>query len=218
MAALNFPVSPAINDTYVVGDVTYTWDGEKWGADFSAGPTGPIGPTGPSGYIGSDGATGPTGPAGPTVYPSAGIAVSTGTAWGTSKTSPTGDIVGTSDSQTLTNKQFQAYTETCTTVGVVSTSTYNINLSLSNVFDITLGNNVAFTFTNPPASGISRNVTVILRQDSAGNRLATFTNAKYTDGVAPVLSTGINQVDVLTFFTVNGGSFWFGTFAMANVS
>jgi hypothetical protein len=37
-------------------------------------------------------------------YPGAGMAVSTGTAWGTSKTTPTGDVVGTSDTQTLTNK------------------------------------------------------------------------------------------------------------------
>jgi hypothetical protein len=152
------------------------------------------------------------------VYPGAGIAVSTGTAWGTSKTSPTGDIVGTTDAQTLTNKQLQAYNETVTTVGTVSTSTYNINLSLSNIFDITLGTNVTFTFTNAPSSGIAKNVTIILRQDGSGNRTASFTNAKYTDGTAPILSTGANQIDVLTFFTVNGGSFWFGTFAMANVS
>lgn len=38
------------------------------------------------------------------VYPAAGIPVSTGTSWGTSKTTPTGDIVGTSDTQTLSNK------------------------------------------------------------------------------------------------------------------
>lgn len=38
------------------------------------------------------------------VYPGAGIAVSTGSAWGTSKTSPSGTIVGTTDTQTLTNK------------------------------------------------------------------------------------------------------------------
>lgn len=125
---------------------------------------------------------------------------------------------GTTLSSTVITGRLQAYTETCTTVGTVSGATYNIDLSLSNIFDITLGNNVTFTFTNPPASGISRNATIILRQDATGSRTATFTNAKYTDGTAPILSTGANQIDVLTFFTVNGGSFWFGTYAMANVS
>ena len=37
-------------------------------------------------------------------YPAAGMAVSTGTAWGTSKATPTGVVVGDTDSQTLTNK------------------------------------------------------------------------------------------------------------------
>jgi len=45
-------------------------------------------------------------------YPGAGIAVSTGSAWTTSKTSPSGTIVGTTDSQTLTNKTFTGYTDT----------------------------------------------------------------------------------------------------------
>jgi hypothetical protein len=40
------------------------------------------------------------------VYPAAGIAVSTGAAWTTSKTAPAGTIVGTSDSQTISNKSF----------------------------------------------------------------------------------------------------------------
>ena len=40
----------------------------------------------------------------PMTYPGAGMAVSTGSAWGTSKTTPTGDVVGTTDTQSLTNK------------------------------------------------------------------------------------------------------------------
>lgn len=39
-----------------------------------------------------------------TAYPGAGIAVSTGSAWDTSKTAPSGTIVGTTDTQTLSNK------------------------------------------------------------------------------------------------------------------
>ena len=74
------------------------------GATGAAGATGPTGPTGATGATGATGPTGPTGAQGPTVYPGAGMAVSTGTAWGTSKATPTGDVVGTTDLQTLTNK------------------------------------------------------------------------------------------------------------------
>ena len=65
------------------------------------GNTGPQGPQGPQG---AQGETGPQGPAGPTIYPGAGIAVSTGAAWSASKAAPSGDLVGTTDTQTLTAK------------------------------------------------------------------------------------------------------------------
>jgi hypothetical protein len=42
----------------------------------------------------------------PMTYPGAGIPVSSGSAWSTSKTTPSGDIVGTTDTQSLTNKTF----------------------------------------------------------------------------------------------------------------
>jgi hypothetical protein len=142
--------------------------------------------------------------------------------WPTFNQNTTGtaaNISGTTlTSKTLDTCTLQSYREKVTVVGTVSTSTYNIDLSLGNIFDITLGANVTFTFTNPPASNFSMPATIILRQDGTGNRLATFTNAKYTEGNLPQLSTAANRIDVLTYFTINGGSVWFGTFAMANVS
>jgi hypothetical protein len=83
--AVNFPNSPTLNEQYIVDDKTFVWDGSRWIT---------------LGVIGD------------TVYPSEGIAVSTGTSWGTSKTSPTGEIVGTTDTQTITAKTLGNYTET----------------------------------------------------------------------------------------------------------
>ncbi len=93
------------------------------GATGVSGFSGQTGEQGISGFSGFSGETGieisdtePTsteilwvdtsevGESGNMVYPAAGVAVSTGTAWDTSKTTPTGDIVGTTDTQTLTNK------------------------------------------------------------------------------------------------------------------
>jgi hypothetical protein len=111
------------------------------------------------------------------------------------------------------------YNEKVTTIGSISTSTYNLDISGSNIFDITLGTNVTVTFTNAPPVGTSRIITLIVRQPATSpGKTLTVTGAKYTDGALPILSTGANQIDVLTYWSVNGGTTYFGTFAMANVS
>lgn len=164
-------------------------------------------------------ATLPVGSGGTGASTLTGLLVGNGTSAVTTKTNPSGDVVGTTDTQTLTNKTLQAYTEKVETVGTISTSTYNLDLSLANIFDITLGTNVTITFTNPVASGFTRPITLIVRQPSSSpGKTLTVTNAYYTDGVTPILSTGANNIDVLTYWSINGGTFYFGTFAMANVS
>jgi len=52
----------------------------------------------------------------PMVYPGAGVAVSTGSAWGTSLTAPSGALVGTTDTQTLSGKTITGTKETVFTV------------------------------------------------------------------------------------------------------
>jgi hypothetical protein len=90
---------------------------------------------------------------GPTVYPGAGVAVSTGSAWGTSKTSPAGTIVGTSDTQTLTNKRIQdrvlASTANSATPAI-NTDSYDTVVITGQVLDIT---SMTSGLTGTPVNG-----------------------------------------------------------------
>ena len=125
----------------------------------------------------------------------------------------------TSDNPTFAQTySSKGYREGIVTVGTVASAT-SLDLSQGNVFNVTLGaSGIAFTFTNPPANGSTCYITVILKQDPTGSRTyGSFGSSIWTDGVKPVLSTGANKIDVLTFMTVDGGASYFGSFAMANL-
>ena len=119
----------ATGATGPTGDTGATGPTGATGATGSAGATGPTGPsgatgatgaTGPTGATGSTGATGPTGATGatgPTTYPGAGIANSTGSAWGTSyTTSGSGTVVALKTSPALVTPDIGAATGTSLTL------------------------------------------------------------------------------------------------------
>lgn len=96
------------------------------------------------------------------------------------------------------------------TVSANSGTSYTIDLTDGNVFDITLTGNCSFTFSNPPASGTAGSFTLILTQDSTGGRTVTWPAAVKWLGSEPTLETQSSTVDILTFFTLDGGTTWYG--------
>ena len=93
-----------------------------------------------------------TAPSASFTYPGAGISVSTGSAWGTSLTAPSGTIVGTSDTQTLTNKRVTPRVSTA-----ISSATPTINTDNVDIYGLTAQavNITSFTtnLTGTPTDG-----------------------------------------------------------------
>ena len=95
---------------------------------------------------------------------------------------------------------------------LTSSSTITVNCALASIHKVTLATNTEFNITNLPTGGT---VTLIITQDGTGSRTATFgtdgsTAVKFPGG-APTLSTGANDIDVVTI--VNDGTNFLGNCA-----
>jgi hypothetical protein len=85
-----------------------------------------------------------------------------------------------------------------------------IDLADGNVHDVTLTDDCTFTFTGA-AAGRARSFTLVLRQGASPPHVVTWPGSVvWPAGSAPTLQTDLNDVDVLTFFTLDGGTVWFG--------
>lgn len=88
-----------------------------------------------------------------------------------------------------------------------------LDLDQGNVFDVTLGGNVQFTFTGGLA-GRAQSFTLILRNTSS--RTITWpASVRWPAATAPTLTSG-NKVDIFTFITVDAGTKWYGFVAGQN--
>lgn len=93
-----------------------------------------------------------------------------------------------------------------------------INLANGNVVSATLSGNTTFTFTGATAS-TACSFGLYLTQDATGSRTVTWpASVRWAGGSAPTLSTGANNVDILVFETINGGTTWYGSLVGNNFS
>lgn len=130
-----------------------------------------------------------------------------------------GTLAGTVDANNniITQPEIKDYSETVVTAN--TGTAYTINLNSGNIFNLTLTGNCTFSFSNPPATGRSGSVTLILTQDGTGSRTATWpASVKWPSDTAPTLSTAISSIDVIQLFTVDGGTTWLAFLAGNNLS
>ncbi len=110
------------------------------------------------------------------------------------------------DNNYLLAPTLKAYSEDKTT-NATTTGAVTLDLSTTNVFDLTLTGNTTFTFSNPPASTKVFSFSIIAKQDATGGRTITWpASKKFAGGVAPPATTTANAIDVWSVMTYDGGT------------
>lgn len=111
------------------------------------------------------------------------------------------------------NEQYQMklkdYSEAVSALGSVTGAT-SMNLQNGNVFSATITGATTFSVTNVPATGTCASLSLILINGGSAS-VTWMTGTKWPAGVAPTLTA--SGIDVLVFFTVNGGTTWYGNVA-----
>jgi len=99
-----------------------------------------------------------------------------------------------------------------------STGAYALDVQISNhCVHLDADTTVSFSQTMPDLKAVS--LSVWLKQDAIGGRLVTWPGSvKWAGGVAPVLSTGADAMDLVVLTTWDQGITWYGALSGVNFS
>jgi hypothetical protein len=129
-------------------------------------------------------------------------------------------LLGTAAAVT-TGSYIQAlgYADTVTALGNTGTA-INLDITSGGVFTATLNGNATITLRYPVATGAS-SFTLILLNDATPGRTVAFAGSgatfKYPSG-SVTRTTTANATDIWFFFTPNGGTTYYASIPMANLS
>jgi len=111
------------------------------------------------------------------------------------------------------------YADTVTALGNTGTA-INLDVTSGNVFTATLTGNATITLRYPVATG-SSSFTLILTNDATAGRTVAWAGGtfKFPGGSSSLSrTTTANAIDVWFFFTPDGGTTWYGSIPMANLT
>ncbi len=113
------------------------------------------------------------------------------------------------------------YADTVTALGNTGTA-INLDVTSGNVFSATLNGNATITLRYPVSSGAS-SFTLILSNDATPGRTVAFAGSgatfKYPGGIASLSrTTTANAIDIWFFFTPDGGTTYYGSIPMKNLT
>lgn len=113
----------------------------------------------------------------------------------------------------MQNLVLKGYSETVNVLGNVS-GQQTINLQLGNVVTATSVGDTLWVFSNPPTTGNTGTITLILTNGGVGTQYWP-TTVKWSDGEPTLTSSG---TDIIIFVTTNGGTTWYGVLSGLNFS
>ncbi len=91
-----------------------------------------------------------------------------------------------------------------------SSNAATINLRDGNLFEHDLTENVTYTFSNPAAAGRASSFVLKVIQDSSARTITWPGSVDWPAATAPTLTATNNGVDVFVFFTIDGGTTYYG--------